>query len=605
MKRIILFSLVILLVGISCKKDDSSSSKSDLFVKIVSYNNSSVEGATIVTIPATETVISDVYGTATISNIPVGTYDVYAILNGFGSGKKSVQIVENSGNDVEITIEYGNFPDFIPQIYVLEPDYLNGEYIFSSPDSVDFLVNVVNGTIGNQIIWVSDLDGEIGVSVIGDDMNSSISFEGLTDGEHTFTVTAKGDEGIDGYMEFSVKTNGPKGVHLYPLEVEAFNLRLTWSYYDGDNFDNYSIIRRIEYDDGGYSETTMNSLYGEWDTTTTVQIENENNCKYFIRVITDDYYSNTKSNIRLFAKGYFGESFNSSCRDMVLHKFKNLVYFIYSGEIILYDYESRVIIATRSISSIQDHYDIRYNGENAVLYFASDFRVYILNGEDLSLVEAINFPNTVYSVSSISSDIIFASVDDDNYNSSIYSYSTNQNKIVDSIITTEMGDLYLNRAPENNKIVVFCDSYGYSMKYLNYDSNGAIIGLDETSATGNYYYENYPFSFSPNNEYFIPIRASSKVYRTDDNISEDGILSNNYDFKDITYSPNSDTIFGLPSSNGSWFVTYTYPDLELIDEVETECNFAFSQRKGNTFYGLMAGSSGYGSKYYFIEGKPK
>lgn len=590
-----------MLLGISCKKDNPADKTSNLFIKALGYNGYPVAEATIVTVPNTQTVITDSYGMATIKNIPVGTYDVYAIYNNYGSGKKSVQITENSGTDVEIKIEYGNLPDFIPHIIVVEPDNPSNTFVFSSPDSVSFLLNVRNGIPGNQVVWVSDLDGEIGKSVINEDLSSSISFEGLTDGEHSFSLTTKGNENFDGNANFLVRTDGPTSVFLYPLEVESFKLKISWSYYEGNDFNRYYVMQRIEHEGGGYSESSIKTINGEWDTTTTIPIQNDYDCKYYVKVQTDNSYISSTSNMRLFEKGYLGVSFDPYCNHMVLHKYKNYVYFIYSDKVVLFDYENKEIIASRSISNIKQHYDIRYDGEQAILYLASDFRVYILDEENLNLIKTINFPNTVTSISAISNDILFTSIYQDYSNSIIYSYSLNQSKIIDSINHNESSRLFLNRVPENNKIIVYFSNYQYELKYLNYNTNGEINGFDNTSALGNSNYDDYPFSFSPNSEYFIPSRYNSKVLKTNDDISTVGGLSNIYDFKDFTYSPNSDTIFGLTSNK---FITFTYPGLEIIDEFETEHYYKHVQRKGDDFYCLINISDSYYNSYYFMKQKP-
>ena len=602
MKKFILLSMAIAMVFSSCKKDKEDTNSS-LFVKVFNSNSYSVEGATVFTVPATETLLTDTYGSVTFASIPTGVYDVYAIYENYGSGKKSIQVEVNSGTEAEIIIEYGNFPDFIPLIFVVSPVQQGTHFVFSPTDTVSFKVNVVNGIPGKEIHWESDLDGSIGNSLILDDLSSSIKFTALTVGEHVFTLSTEGSEGVDGQISFAVKTDGPASLYLYPIEVASFQLKLTWSYYEGEDFDQYRIYKKEYRENGTTYESSIKYLEGEWDTTALVPIQNDYNCEYYVRVLTSDYNEYGVSNTRSFSKGYLGHSFDYYANNMILHQYKNYAYFLYSDKILLYDYDSRTVLATRSVASIGYFTDITYNNNKATVYLVSDFRVYILDGETLDLVKTINFPNTVKSVSAVSNDLIFASVYQSYSGNTIYSYSLSQGKLIDSIGSDESESYMLNRVPMSNKLLLASDGYYSKIKFLDYTSDGQITGYGSSVSPSGYNFNDYPFAFSPDGSYFVPLNASSNIYQCSNGLVNVGTLSNSYQFRDITFSPNGDTIYGL-TANNKRFITYTYPALEVIDEVETQSWYLFTQKKGGNFYSLVQADNNYSSVYYFVQNKP-
>jgi hypothetical protein len=607
MKRVLLFSIVILLIGISCVKNDNPTTNfTSLFVNVSTYN-SIAEGVSVFTVPATKIVVTDKYGKATIDSVPNGIYDVYAV-DSYGSGKESVRIDGNSSLEVHVLQEQGIYPEFFPQISITEPnDQVNNSYVFLAKDTVSFVLHIGNGIPGNLVTWNSDLDGDLGTSIISDDLTSKVSFVGLTLGDHAFTVSTKGDDEYVGFLEFNVKTNGPNKLHLYELEVDHLRLKLTWSRYLGDNFSHYSIIKRsfsgVEQIYEGQIEFTQN----ETDTTAFIQIDNDYDTEYYVLVKTIDDFSSSESNKLFFEKNHLGVAFDR-ISDMVLHKYKDLVFIFNQDDfdndkVMLYDFQNKVVIATKSISSLIKFYDIQYNGEKAILYLASDFRVYVLDGEDLSLIRTINFAKQINSVIAVSNDLIFVSLHQYNSISPIYSYSLSQSKIVDSI-GYENPDMnyFLYRAPVSNKVIVFNNKNDYrELNYLDYDLNGTLNDFNVTGAVGIYEYADAPFAFSPDGSYFIPLNAESKVFKTDDNLSEAGRLSGVFNFQDITFSPNSDTIYGCTGDN--WFNSYTYPGLAVIEEIKWDYHLTNVQRKGNDFYCLFFNPNNY--KYYFAKFDPK
>jgi len=601
MKKLVLFSFAMALVFISCKKDTEDSSSS-LFVEVFLYDGYPLEDATVFTVPATEILYTDSYGMVTFTNIPTGIYDVYAVYDNYGSGKKSVQVEVNSGNEAEIDVEYGHFPDFYPQILVVSPEPNSSNiFIFSQKDSVSFVLNVINGVPGNKILWESDLDGDIGASLINDDLSSSITFNNLSMGTHDLTLTTEGENGIACMRTIRVQTDGPSPIILYPLEVESFNLRLTWSYYVGNNFSNYKIYLKEYSDNGNTYESVIKTIEGEWDTTVLVPIQNNSYCEYRVKVTTTDYTTLPSSNVVSFEKGYFGYTFDFYPEDMVLHKYKDYVYVFYTDKVVLYDFANKSVIASRAITDIGYYHDITYSNNEATIFLGSDMRVYILNGEDLTLTKTINFPNEVKSVAFVSPDLIFASVAEDYNTYNIYSYSLGQQKIIDSIGWDGSYRYLINRVPVSNKIVVVSDDYYGKFKYLYYSADGQISGFGPAVSQNEYNFNHYPLSFSPNGSYFIPLRTKSMVYRTGESISMAGTLSNNHQFRDFTFSESGDTIYSIESDYGH-FITYTYPAMEVVDEIDPVSFYAFTQKKGDTFYSLVRSQDEYA--YYFVAMRP-
>ena len=118
-----------------------------------------IKGANIFTVPATKQAITDEFGTAILKDLDVDSYEVYANLDGFGSGKSVVRVSGNSLEKVSVYIEKGVTTGFTPEIEQILPSIPAN---FSLNEKIVFSLNVKdNDSQPNDInvILSSNLDG--------------------------------------------------------------------------------------------------------------------------------------------------------------------------------------------------------------------------------------------------------------------------------------------------------------------------------------------------------------------------------------------------------------------------------------------------------------
>lgn len=596
----------------ACKKDDEVGKSS---IVVHAYGglglNGVVENGIVFTVPESQTVITDKNGIATITDLDAGDYDVYLIVEGLGSGKETVKLGENTSERLEIKCVWYSFPDFIPTISVLEPSKSNRDYLMGPNDTLTFLLKIENGIPGNKVIWTSDIDSIIGESTINADLTSSISFNGLTLGTHEVTIRAKSNGYGDGILRISLNTNGADRLRLYPLEIDKNKIKFTWSQYKGDDFRVYRIVeKRRSAENGEIIKRSLITFPNALDTSFALNIANEYDCEYYIEMGTFTDWVASESNSRIFNRNYFGSVFGRGCDRMVFHEYKNQVFLIYWDKVILYDYQNLEIVATIPIQNINDHFDVRYSGNEAILYFITDYQVYIVNASDLSVIKVIEHSNTLSSLVAISDDIIITSEYERYEISKIYSYSLSQSRVIDSLVMyyPNADRIYLSRNPVNNNIVVFVYNNERRLFLLDFQVNGRIDGLISTSSTLTGDYNIHTLVFSPDGDYFLPRGSSSTVYQMlDDEIITVGSLPNQYHLADVFFSLNSDTIYGFfkwRDSHEQKFRAYTYPQLEVVEYIELFNFHARVAKKGNTFYSLIKDRIYEVQDYYFIEGKP-
>jgi hypothetical protein len=322
MKNIMILSLSLMALFFSaCKKGDVG--KSSIFVHAFTYDIGStkhLENATVFTVPESQTVLTDEFGMATITGLKAGDYDVYLFVEGKGSGKKSIKIGENTGERMEITYQWNVYPDFMPIINILEPEGNYPYYSMGPNDTLPFILHIENGTPGNKVVWTSDIDSVIGESTINEDLFSRMDIKGLTQGDHQITIKAISDNGFDGLVAINLKTNGANRLHLYPLEIDGYKVKFTWSRHQGEGFREYALIeKRKELENGGYPFEVIKATRSDWDTTfeTTriIDIDRE----YYVRLSIYLDWSASESNRQFLGKNYVGDVFEPECRRMIFH----------------------------------------------------------------------------------------------------------------------------------------------------------------------------------------------------------------------------------------------------------------------------------------------
>lgn len=600
--------LLMIIFFFSCKKDESVLT---LYIS-ESYQSRRAKFVTVFTDPPTETVISDKYGNAVLRDLAPNEYTVYAIAPGKGAAVEKV-IIEKGSNltrEIFLTNEY---PDFLPLIFVMGT--VDNEFYISPTDTLLINIFVKNGIPGNFVYWESNIDGILGTSVIDDDLNSRMDLSGLSFGNHDIKITTYGESPYFGVTTIELFNGAPEAVYLFPIENEGLNYKFVWSQYRENRFfRKYELFESIWSPELGEMVTTSIKTAGTiWDTIFETTLINKTGAEYWVSVQADEKFS--RSNSYFIPANYEGDYFEAGCNKMILNKNKPFVYLVYEDKITIYDYQNNEIISEKSISLIGKSIDIRYDGNITTLYVVTDFRVLILSGEDLSLIKTIQFTSPVISVAAISQDIIVTSETSDNL-LAVKSFSISESKIIDELEMLGAGysSYFLSRNLANGQLYLIKDvkfELEDEIVRLSYNEEGYFTDISNSSAFNNYT-DKTDLAYSPNGNYFVPLFARSDVFEINGSeFINRGKLSNEHTFKNICFSPAGDTIYALTEEvieyytfKYHWFITYTYPNLEVVEEVRVRDYLDGFFKSSGSFFRLTKPRYSNLDYYYMLQGQP-
>lgn len=596
-KFALISSSLIMLVFSACKKELADSGNAGIYVELNSHLYYANVNTAVFTIPESKTIYMNSSDKAVIDSLNSGVYEVFAIIDSWGSGSEIVTLEPGERKNLDIDIDLGVFPDFISLVQVIEPEGVEDNYFFEPDEPISFIIKVLNANLGDTIFWKSDLDGDIGLSVVREDLTSHFETSIMpTQGIHKVSIQITGDKNSAIRKVISVINMVPPPVFQYPIQTNGLNHKLSWSTYQGSNFARYLIFeRRLFSGSQGYSDHLIKSVEEQYDTTSFIPINNEFNCEYYISVSVHcdneqfTYLHSRYSNKQYFGRNFFGPIFRSDVKSMYLHEFKDWAYLFYNDEIILYDYREKQLLKNRPIDLYSYFYDVHYSGDDPILYVINDFRVFILDGTGLELIRSVNFERNVNSVVAVSEDIIVVSLLLNESESAIYSYSLEQSAIVDSLLFRSEYSYYLQRNTVSDQIIVSKLENKMPSEdefyLLDYELNGELNGfLNGQLATANNIKAD-PYVFSPNGKYFVSHTYPKIVFGIDNNeISVVGdFLFDNNDVR-IVFNSDSDTIYRF-DKYGS-IEMYTCPELRYINTYDSDFRCELISHKYGSFYGL-------------------
>src|SRR5690606_3328550 len=115
-----LLLLIICLLFQTCKKDEVLE-VGDVTVIVLMNGYAPAENAEVYTNPSTIQGKTDLFGSVLLKGISVGSYEIFATLNGIGSGKATVNIKNGELASVTINIIRGVEVNIAPRISLLFP----------------------------------------------------------------------------------------------------------------------------------------------------------------------------------------------------------------------------------------------------------------------------------------------------------------------------------------------------------------------------------------------------------------------------------------------------------------------------------------------------
>lgn len=562
--------LTVLLGLFSCEREDlEARGKNGIYVAVYAnsgYYSTPVKGADVFTVPATKQGVTNEFGTVLLSDIPFGTYEIYANLTGYGSGKSTVKISSDSLKYVAIDIRYGLNTGFMPEIELLLPSIpahfaLNENIIFSfdvtNKDSRPEDINVVIS---------SDLDGKLLETKPNSANNVKFETSTLSRGLHTITITATNKDNYSTTKTIKVSTTGPSNITLKSADRTSLGyILLKWQKYVTADFKRYEIFR-----------TNNPDIEGQMIASFTVADSIEyldklppivNETYYYIRVSNEeDQYRNSN---KIKVEEPAGKIYYYSITDAVHHPTEPIVYIVDNAAMKLraINYVTQKEINNISLQGSIGDIDIGDNGFGLEIYVPSSKGfIYVFNANTLDLVTSISTGLNTRCVVTNGHGYIVASLNPSPWWDQpvrTYSRSTGMNISGDG---GYQGDR-LRFIPNTDKIISI--SRGISpvdMNYFELNSSGQILLHQDDSYHGDYPLNPNIFRISSNGDFVVTGQEGSVYSASSTMIYKGKIDRGALYFSDFAFSNNGNIIYAGTSNRNSLQVI-KYPQLIRSDEI--------------------------------------
>ena len=573
MKNSIFFRVGLLLTIIlglfSCKKEVLPTKKNgDIYVTINSYYPP-IAGIDVFTVPATKQTVTDEFGTVLLSDVTPGTYEVYAKLTGYGSGKAAVKVFPDSLSRVTIFLQYAINASFSPEIEVILPSIPAN---FSPNENIVFSFNVTDSDSPAEEIDVvisSDLDGKLSEAHPNSENNVRFETSTLSRGIHTITITAT-DEGNNSTIRtISVSTTLPNNITLESADKTTQDyVLLKWQKYTDADFRRYEIYRTNNPD-------TEGELIASFTTTETIQYIDEHpplvsEIYYYVRINnSDDQYRNSS---KIKVEEPAGKIYNHSIYDAVHHPTEPILYIVDYDAMKLraINYVTKTEINNISLDSYIGDIDIGDNGFGLELYVPnrSGF-IHVYDANTLNLVTSILTGLDTRCVVTNGHGYLAASVVPSPWWEQpvrTYSRSTGLNISGDG----EFSGDRLRFIPNTDKIISISTQVSPTdMEYFELNSSGQILLHLDDGYHGGPPLDPYIFRISSNGEFVITGEYGA-VYSTSSTMTYKGMVDRGaLYFSDFAFSNDGNTIYAGTSNRNSLQII-KYPQLTRSNEIITK-----------------------------------
>jgi hypothetical protein len=563
------FLILILLFALwSCDNDESSGEKGDIYVTVYTNSGGSsipIKGANIFTVPATKQAITDEFGTAILKGLDVDSYEVYANLDGFGSGKSVVRVSVNSLEKVSVYIEKGVTTGFTPEIEQILPSIPAN---FSLNEKIVFSLNVKdNDSQPNDInvILSSNLDGKL--SETHPDASNNIKFETstLSKGKHIITVTATDKDKYSTSRTIEVSTMAPGNIILESAIASSGSVQLNWQKYAFPDFKKYEIVRSSSKDIEGQVIASFNSADSVTYLDKLPPFVSE--VYYYIRISNTGDYTRNSNKIQVAEPA--GKIYYYNITDAVHHPSQPIVYIVdnASQKLRAINYKTQTEINSVSLDGTVGKIDIGNNGYGLEIYVPnSNGFIKVYNANTLNLVASISTGLATKCVVTNGHGYLVASVMPSPWwEQPIRTYSRST-----GINISGNGDFegdYIRFIPNTDKIITISTSVSpIDMEYLELDNKGVILLHKDDSYHGDHPLDPNIFRISSNGEFVITGNVGA-VYSASGSMIYKGMVDRGaLYFSDYAFSDTGNTIYA-GTSNRTSLQIIKYPELTRNDEI--------------------------------------
>jgi hypothetical protein len=523
--------LVALLVAgcYSCKKSSGPAevAKGDVQV-LVTYQTlpEFPNGAEIYSDPPGISGFTDGTASVLIRDVPVGTYQIYCYKQGYGGGKSAVGILANQLTAVVIILMPGYDPGVAPIIDQVIPADSSQ---FSPTDTITFSVTAHDKISSPENLVVNAQSNVDGLIFQGHPDNTGVAIfrKKLSRNTHTVTFTVTNPRNFSAHAVSRIFVSLPDRIHLNPPVAGNQKVQLSWTKYAGSDFDHYEVY---SYEYGSSPNLLVTLPDANTTSYTDVNPLMTDTAYYYVSVVNKSGQS-SQSNVQ--AVGYpsgfiLFHNILSACID------PDGTFIYVAGEYSIYkiNYLAKAVVAQWDYPFGSIPYDTRIklevadNGLGKELYVCfSQGAVYFLNTSNLHSSYHIFTDLGMIDISTSGDGYIYMVPAWDSYSESgkIVSFQRNPTHVVDSIhFDYNVGVAAIHCIPGGHDVVAL---HGSQFMHIYHDATGHFSNVTYRS-TGLQQWQLFPFSFSPNGNFFIT-GTESRIYSTDGAFSYKGLFDSN------------------------------------------------------------------------------
>jgi len=553
---------------LACEKDEVKVKNGDIYVTVYAnsgYSNGPLKGANVFTVPATQQGTTDEFGTTLLKDIEPGSYEVYANMNDYGSGKTVVRVSPDSLKKVTIQIIKGVKTGFTPEIELNLPGI---------PANFSFSERVVfSFTVKDQDTPSNDLNVQVTSSLDGKlfeghpDASNNVKFETttLSRGKHLVTVTVTDKDKYFTTKTIEVSTLAPGNILMQSATVQEGKVLVQWQKYTMTDFNRYEVLRTTDPNQEGQLIASFNSADSIKYTDKLPPFVAE--VYYYVRISNTEGQSRTSNKTKVVEPA--GKIYYYSAVDAVHHPTEPIIYIVdkASEKLRAINYITQTEINNINLQGSIGKIDIGDNGFGMEIYVPnySGF-IHVYNASNLNLVTSINTGLQTNCVVTNGHGYVVASLSPSPWWEQpvrTYSRSTGINISGNGGFA---GD-FMRYIPNTDKIISISTSVSPTdMEYFELDNTGKILLHQDDTYHGDHPLDANIFRISTNGEYVVT-SSTGAVYSATKSMIYKGMIDRGaLYFSDFVFSKDGNTIYAGTSNRTSLQIV-KYPELTRKDEI--------------------------------------
>jgi len=537
---------------------------SSILVTVYDANFLPVNGAVVFTSPATKQGITDASGNFLFSNMKLGVFEVYAELEGYGSGKTTVEVKVASSHHIYIYLQYGKPLPVLPEIEVLLPT-LPANFSLGEKIAFSFKITDLKSAHNEiDVVVSSNLDGVLLETKPNSSNNVNFETSTLSRGKHTISITATNKDNYSRTKTIEVSTVAPSEIILESATKTGQGVLLQWQKYTKNDFKRYEVYRT----ENPLNQGQMLASFSDADT---IQYLDKlpllvSETYYYVRIInTEDQFRNSNQ-IKVIEPA--GKVWNYRISDAVHHPTEPIIYIIDSTttRLIAIDYVNQTELYSRNLEGRIGKIDIGDNGFGVEIYVPNNSGfIHAYSANNLSLQTSIITGLNTISVATNGNGYIAASVSPSPWwEQPLRTYSRSTGSKIDGN-GHRVGGIRL--IPKTDNIIsISTGTSPTKMEYSELNSSGEILSFKESSYHGHHPLNANIFRASNSGE-FVVTSNQGAIYDANSGMLYKGMIDRgNLEFSDFAFG-NDDNIFYAGTSNRNSIQIVRYPQLTRSDEI--------------------------------------